>query len=262
MDKKKLSTRVLEAVLLGGLVSAVSVASAQPGCKVLPSHAALRLALSSVVAGGDNAGLGNNMWGTVVNRDGQVCAVVFTGTDRNDQWPLSRVISAQKANTANGLSLQGFALSTGNLNGAVLPGGSLYGLQHSNPVDTAVAYGGPGHADGTANQYGQPNDPLVGRFIGGVNVFGGGLALYSRNGNIVGAIGVSGSTSCADHIIAWKTRDALGLDNVPNGVADGTDNLILNDPPTPNSFEHPSCGFGEEAIIPNLPASNPIGPNQ
>jgi uncharacterized protein GlcG (DUF336 family) len=262
MDKKKLSTRVLEAVLLGGLTFAASVASAQTNCAVLPSHAALRLAVTSAVAGGGNGGLGNNMWATVVNRDGQVCAVVFTGTDRNDQWPLSRVISAQKANTANGLSLQGFALSTGNLNGVVQPGGSLFGLQHSNPVDTAVAYGGPDHTGGSANQYGQPNDPLLGEFVGGVNVFGGGLALYNANGNLIGAVGVSGDTSCTDHIVAWRTRDALGLDNVPNGVADGTDNLIINDPPTPGSFEHPSCGFGEDAIIANLPTAYPAGANQ
>lgn len=258
---KKLSTHILEAVLLGGLMSAASVASAAANCNGLPSHAALRLAVSSVVASGGNGGLGNNMWGTVVNRDGQVCAVVFSGADRDDQWPLSRVISAQKANTANGLSLQAFALSTGNLNGTVQPGGSLFGLQESNPVDTAVSYGSPG-SGGNANRYGQPNDPLTGQFVGGVNVFGGGLALYNANGRLVGALGVSGDTSCTDHIIAWRTRDALGLDNVPNGVAGGTDNLILKDPPTPGAFEHPTCGFGEEAIIPNLPTDFPIGANQ
>jgi len=67
-----------------------------------------------------------------------VCAVAFTGFDRGDQWPGSRVISAQKANTANAFSLPGLALSTAKLYSAVQPGGSLYGLQHSNPVDTQV----------------------------------------------------------------------------------------------------------------------------
>ena len=39
--------------------------------------------------------------------------------------------------------------------------------------------------------------------------------------------GVSGDTSCADHIIAWKVRHALNLDNVPAGVAGaGKDNII------------------------------------
>ena len=55
------------------------------------------------------------MWATVVDRDGVVCAVAFTGDDRGDQWPGSRVISAQKANTANAFSLPGLALSTANL---------------------------------------------------------------------------------------------------------------------------------------------------
>ena len=37
------------------------------------------------------------------------------------------------------------ALSSANLYSAVQPGGSLYGLQASNPVETDVAYGnGPG----------------------------------------------------------------------------------------------------------------------
>ena len=90
------------------------------------------------------------MWATVVNRDGVVCAVAFSGGDRGAQWPGSRVISAQKANTANAFSLDGLALSTANLFSAVQPGGSLFGLQHSNPVDTKVAYRGPSlmHAKG------------------------------------------------------------------------------------------------------------------
>src|SRR5437879_12153967 len=111
------------------------------------------------------------MWGTVVNRDGVVCAVAFTGATRGDQWPGSRVISAQKANTANAFSVPGFALSTANLYAATQNGGSLYGLQLSNPVDTSVAYAG------LAADYGLANDPLVGKQVGGANVFGGGLAL-------------------------------------------------------------------------------------
>lgn len=116
----------------------------------------------------------------------------------------SRVISAQKANTANAFSLDVVSISTGALYAAVQPGGSLFGLQESNPVNAAVAY------TGSTSQYGTNNDPLVGQRIGGVNVFGGGLALY-KNGHKVGAIGVSGDTSCTDHAFAWKVRDALGL---------------------------------------------------
>src|SRR5580658_2091097 len=108
-------------------------------CHGLPSHSALQAQLS-LAQQQNNGGFGLNMWATVVNRDGIVCAVAFTGNTRGDQWPGSRVISAQKANTANAFSLPALALSTANLYYAVQPGGTLYGLQHSNPVDTFVAY--------------------------------------------------------------------------------------------------------------------------
>ena len=156
------------------------------------------------------------MWGTIVAEDGTVCAVAHTGADNlQSQWLASRVISAQKANTANSLSLgqndggtnAGLALSTANLWAAVQPGGSLFGLQHSNPVDPAVAYKGP------SSKFGKSNDPMVGKLIGGVNVFGGGLALYNEAGDRVGGVGVSGDTSCRDHMVAWETRHNLGLDH-------------------------------------------------
>src|SRR5205085_5680636 len=156
----------------------------------------------------ETSGLNNQMWATLVNRDGVVCAVAFSGVNRGAQWPGSRVISAQKANTANAFSLDsssssngsghpaGLALSTANLYSAVQPGGSLYGLQHSNPVDTGVAYFGNVMLFGTAQ------DPMVGNRIGGVNVFGGGLALYAASGKKIGGVGVSGDTSCTDHFVA------------------------------------------------------------
>jgi uncharacterized protein GlcG (DUF336 family) len=98
------------------------------------------------------------------------------------------VISAQKANTANAFSSSSVALSTANLYSAVQPGGSLFGLQESNPVNPLVAYRGDYKDFGTAK------DPMVGFRIGGVNVFGGGLALY-QGANVIGAVGVSGDTS-------------------------------------------------------------------
>ena len=128
------------------LVSALALTSrpAFAQCGDVPDHAALTNALDGAVdvGGTANGGLGNNMWATVVNRDGIVCAVTFTGGDRDDQWPGSRVISAQKANTANAFSLAVFPLSTANIYSAVQPGGSLFGLQESNPVNVAVAYAG------------------------------------------------------------------------------------------------------------------------
>src|SRR5687768_8157222 len=197
-----------------GNASAASEASRESSsneCRGLPSYSELKEALTAARLE-SNGGFNLDMWGTVVNRDGEVIAVAFSGNDRGAQWPGSRVISAQKANTANAFSLPGLALSTANLYSAVQPGGSLYGLQHSNPVNTEAAY------RGNASNNGQHNDPMVGLKIGGVNVFGGGLAFYNAQGTLIGAIGVSGDTSCTDHIIAWKVRHALNLDNVPAGV--------------------------------------------
>lgn len=71
----------------------------------------------------------------------------------------------------------------------------MFGLQESNPVNTDVAYGGE------SSDYGTPDDFMVGKKIGGINVFGGGLPLYDSEGILIGAIGVSGDSSCADHII-------------------------------------------------------------
>ena len=229
--------------------------------KSLPSHAELQAALKSVVAGGTNGGFALNMWATVVNRDGVVAAVTFSGDDRGDQWPGSRVISAQKANTANAFSLKGLPLSTANLYSAVQPGGTLFGLQESNPVDPSVAYRGP------SQHYGRPNDPMVGRKIGGINVFGGGLALYDKDGKLIGALGVSGDTSCADHIIAWKIRHALNLDNVPGGVSPTHDDNIVFDiapdaaghPSSASGWGHAKCSDEAAAISASLPVNYPVG---
>jgi uncharacterized protein GlcG (DUF336 family) len=226
-------------------------------CFSLPSQHALEEALEAAQAQA-NGGFGLHMWATVVNRDGIVCAVAFTGANRGSQWPGSRVISAQKANTANAFSLPGLALSTANLWAAVQPGGSLYGLQHSNPVNTAVAYHGP------ASNFGQENDPMVGGRIGGVNVFGGGLGLYNAKKQLVGGIGVSGDTSCADHNIAWRTRHTLNLDWVPAGVsADNDDNINYIGQAAvgtlANDFTHPICKIAGvdhvSAISAALPAT-------
>jgi uncharacterized protein GlcG (DUF336 family) len=226
-------------------------------CSDLPTFAQLKTALVQAT-NVEASGLNMNMWGTIVDRDGIVCAVAFTGINRGSQWPGSRVISAQKANTANSFSLDpsavsggngvALALSTANLYSAVQPGGSLFGLQESNPVDTSAAYKGP------SSNFGTHNDPLVGSKIGGINVFGGGLALYDSGHNLVGAIGVSGDTSCADHFIAWRARHNLNLDhlgNVIGGVAGGTrpDNIIFDITPNPiggtgisaGGFGHPTC---------------------
>ena len=272
MLRTAISRKNVGKILMVGCCLFFMQSTAWASCRDLPSHALLTASLQTVVALPVNAGLGHDMWATIVDRDGIVCEVAKSGLGRGDQWPGSRVISAQKANTANafslpagsksGVNLSGLSLSTANLFSAVQPGGSLFGLQLSNPVDTKTAYKGP------SRNYGQANDPMTGEKIGGVNVFGGGLALYDEGGVLVGALGVSGDTSCTDHIVAWKVRDALGLDHVPAGVsATGDDNMVLDTTVDPNTghtvsaggFGHPACGFGEDPIINDLPNTHQIG---
>jgi uncharacterized protein GlcG (DUF336 family) len=226
-------------------------------CKSLPSHSQLKAALVAA-RNQSNGGFNLDMWGTLVNRDGVVCAVAYTGSALGDQWPGSRVIAAQKANTANAFSLPQLALSTANLFSATQPGGSLFGLQASNPVSTRVAY------RGDSNDYGTPNDAMVGGKIGGVNVFGGGLALYTKKGELIGAVGVSGDSSCADHNIAWRTRHTLVLDYVPSGVSGDSsrpDNIVY-DITNPAGFPigvsasgwgHAVCSAAATAVAATLP---------
>jgi uncharacterized protein GlcG (DUF336 family) len=250
---------LLAAVLVGtpGPVQAqVAVPDSRSPCGPLPDQATLKSALVAAVAA-ETSGLNLHMWATLVNRDGMVCAVAFSGTSRAAQWPGSRAISAQKANTANAFSLDassstngsgaptGLALSTANLYSPTQPGGSLFGLQESNPVDVRVAYELP------ATAYGQPDDPMVGRRIGGVNVFGGGLGMYGIGQKLLGAVGVSGDTSCADHRIAWRVRNLLKFDHLSgvggvSGDAQRPDNIVyLAAGEAPNGFKHPDCGGGD-----------------
>src|SRR2546426_3797230 len=204
-----------------------------------------------------NGGFNLDMWAAVVDRNGLVVAVVFTGATSTDQWPGSRVIAAQKANTANAFSLPHLALSSANLYAATQPGGTLFGLQEANPTNEDVAYGG------NADDYGTRKDFMVGKRIGGTNVFGGGVPLYDADGTLVGGLGVSGDASCADHNIAWKMRHTLELDYVPAGGAHGKkdDNIIYDfgaNGVSASGFGHPKCSDAATAIGNALPTTNPI----
>jgi hypothetical protein len=96
------------------------------GSPNLPTFERLQVVLDSVQKLADlsvpvgvnkdaNGGFGLDMWATVVDRSGIVRVIAFSGEKEGSQWPASRVISAQKANTANSLSLDVLALSTANL---------------------------------------------------------------------------------------------------------------------------------------------------
>ena len=181
----------------------------------------------------ESSGYNFDMWGVIVDRDGIVCAVAFSGADRGSQLPGARVISAQKANTSNSFSSDFFAVSTANIYTGTQPGGELYGLLDGNPVNTAVAYRGP------ARRFGKPNDPMVGRRIGGAISFGGGLPLFD-DGKVVGGLGVGGDNTCADHMIAWRVRNGLSLDEFNpftigfSGDPERPDNIVYDIIPNPN----------------------------
>ncbi|MGA2636928.1 hypothetical protein [Methylocella sp.] len=266
---------ILLTVAAACLCSTAVKAGNSPWCDSGVTNSSLAAALKSAVNTPGNGGLGLNSWATVVNNDGTVCAIAYTGANYTQQWLASRVISAQKAATANSLSLAvttgspkpgSLALSSGNLYSADRDGGSLFGLQFSNPVDPFDAYHNP---DGsTPNQdlsatFGTANDPLLGRPIGGINVFGGGLALYNKSGHKVGGIGVSGDTSCTDHMNAWIARSILKLDYLKTGgiagpaslfagdtahpdniifdIANNTSGLVGSNQLSPSGFGHPQC---------------------
>ena len=167
----------------------------------------------------------NLMWSAVVDRAGRLCSVIKTG----DAWPGSRAIAIAKANTANDFSNVNLALSTANLYAPTQPGGSLYGLNNSNPFNPEFLAPRSG-----ANQ-----------FAGGIITFGGGVALY-QGGQVIGGLGVSGDSSCADHAIAYRMRKLAKLDGIPGGVGpSNTDNIsyppVTTPPTAPTGFQQPHC---------------------
>ena len=104
---------------------------------------------------------------------------------------------------------------------------------------------------------------MVGGRIGGINVFGGGLALYNKSGQLIGGIGVSGDSSCADHNVAWRTRHTLDLDHVPGGVSgddERPDNIVYDITPqagqmpgvSASGWGHPECSAEATGIADEL----------
>ena len=86
-------------------------------------------------------------------------------------WLGSLDISIKKAKTA-----RFFDMPTGDIGGLSQPGGSLFGIEHSNS---------------------------------GLITFPGGIPIKGANGDIIGAIGVSGSTVEDDHAVAEAGVKAL-----------------------------------------------------
>jgi len=215
--KMKRKYWMLTAALLGS--AAIASAQAPNGCGNLPDNVQLKKALVAARAA-ENSGLNAQEWAVIVDRDGVVCAVAFSGNDRTTQMNIGRVSAAMRANTANAFAFDsnsssngagfpgGLALSTANLYSATQPGGFVAALPYNFPVNNAAVFGG------AASAFGQWNDPMLGQRIGGFTAVGGGLALSGTGQVAFGGIGVAGDHACTDHDIAWRTRSLLGLDHL------------------------------------------------
>jgi len=206
-------------------------------CSGLPSAAQLKAQLIAAPGvagppiGGTVGGLfnGARMWAAVVNRDGQICAYATSTSDASQVWPGSQAIAKAKAYTANAFSLDaasgGFPLSTAQLYTFTQPGHSLWSLGQSNIFNSQYLAGTDGNGGGK-NQ-----------IAGGLIFFGGGVALYNGT-KIIGGLGVSGDTSCADHEVAKRVRNLLTL-NPPGGPT--ADDISYSVPDGASPFTHPKC---------------------
>lgn len=191
-------------------------------CSALPNSNQLKKLLNQAPDSGDAGGMfhGRTEWGAVVNRSGRVCVIVAATDSAGSRWPGSRNIARAKAFTANGFSTDTLPLSTARLYTLTQPGHSLWGVAQPvtfNPACNSVT-----------------SDEAV---CGGAIAFGGGVPLY-KNGHIVGGLGVSGDTPCADHEIAKRVRHLAGLDPARGMLVD---DIVYTKADGPSVFAHPLC---------------------
>ncbi len=235
MKHRLLLTALLPAlaVLIGAGGGRSGADSEAAECAALPSTSQLKALLKAAPgSGGDAGGIfhGTRMWGSVVNKDGELCAFTTSTDNPRDVWPGSQAIAKSKAYTANAFNLNAGPgvpiLSTARLYTFTQPGHSLWSLGGSNDFNPKFL-AEPDGAHGGEHQ-----------LIGGQIFFGGGVALYDKHGNILGALGVSGDTSCADHEIAKRVRHLAGMDP-PGGPTE--DDISYSSTDGPSVFTHPLC---------------------
>jgi uncharacterized protein GlcG (DUF336 family) len=220
---------ILVVMVVAGLVvgaMAATSAAIPAKCKDLPSEADLKAHLQAAPAAGGSAGglfEGERMWGAVVNRAGELCALTTSTEDPTQVWPGSEAISKAKAYTANAFSLDDLALSTARLYTLAQPSHTLFGLNQSNPFNPDFL--------GKAMNEGER------KVTGGIITFGGGVPLY-KDGKIIGGLGVSGDTACADHEISKRVRDLAGLNPLGGPLVD---DIVYSPPDAPSVFAHPKC---------------------
>jgi uncharacterized protein GlcG (DUF336 family) len=191
-------------------------------CSALPSKDDLTRLLKVAPDSGHVGGLfeGRAEWASVVNRAGQLCVTTIANDSVGGRWPGSRSISQAKAFTANGFSTDTLAFSTARLYTLTQPGHSLWGVGAPEPYNPACL---------------DPDNDT--KICGGAISFGGGVPLY-RNGRIIGGLGVSGDTPCADHEIAKRIRHMAGLDPKGGMLAD---DITYSKADGASIYTHPLC---------------------
>lgn len=195
---------------------------ATAGCSSLPNASDVAKYLKAAPDSGEAGGLfhGRAEWAAIVNRNGQICVVVPPSDSAGGYWPGSRSISMAKAFTTNGFSTDTLAFSTARLYTLTQPGHSLWGVGQPEPFNPACL---------------DPHSTLT--VCGGAIAFGGGVPLY-KNGRIVGGLGISGDTPCADHEIAKRVRHLAGLDPAKGPTAD---DIMYAATDGPSIYTHPLC---------------------
>lgn len=206
-------------------------------CGALPNADSLVVLLRAAPDSGNAGGLfgGRAEWAAVVNRSGVVCAVVAPNDSTGGRWPGSRAISMAKAHTANGFSTDTLAFSTARLYTLTQPGHSLWGIAEAAPFS-------PECLDPASDE----------RVCGGAISFGGGVPLY-RAGRIIGGLGISGDTPCADHEIAKRIRGMAGLAPARGNLVD---DITYAQVDHASIYTHPICPntwrngqrIGDEAV--------------
>ena len=243
LEAKPRSIVVACAALISVFPSAVRGQEAERGkgpgadCSGLPTAEQLRAALQGAPGFSNEqirppvGGLynGERMWAAVVNRAVVLCAFVTSTADPRDVWPGSQAIAKHKAYTTNAFSLDNnpsaVTFSTARLYTLVQPGHSLHGLNMSNLFDPDFLAPPGGQGGGR------------GQIVGGIITFGGGVSLYA-GGRILGGLGLSGDTACADHETAKRVRAILEL-NPPGGAL--ADDIVYAEVDGPSVLAHPIC---------------------
>jgi uncharacterized protein GlcG (DUF336 family) len=227
-------------IVLSLCLAIAPLASAQesdrPNCTGLPTATQLKSDLKNLDgvpltiggAGGQIGGFfnGTRVWVAVVNRSGQVCATATSSDETTQVWPGSQAMARAKAYTANSFSNDALAFSTAKLYTIAQPGHSLWNHDQSNSFDT--------------QQIGVPTEAgnSKGRLAGDLIFLGGGVPLYDVLGKVIGGLGVSGDTSCADHEVAKRIRQLSNLNPAGGATAD---DISYSKPDGASAYTHPQC---------------------